>query len=230
MALLWGAAAAAVGGLLVANMDFWLPRGGAATTEAYLAGAVLQLLGETKLQAQLSLVDEAVRTFKAKDLWKDTGAVVLAVRRPGCSLCREEAKELSSLKPELDALGIPLYAVLLEPGGYKEFLPFFSGEVFLDTETRFYGEEKRNMSLVGLLRISTLLQVRENKKQGIQGNYIGNGLTLGGIFVIGPGDQGVLLEYRNKDFSDHASNEKVLEAVKNIAPSAPITAKVSPKL
>lgn len=29
------------------------------------------------------------RTFKAGELWKKNGAVIMAVRRPGCFLCRE---------------------------------------------------------------------------------------------------------------------------------------------
>lgn len=29
------------------------------------------------------------RTFKAKELWEKSGAVIMAVRRPGCFLCRE---------------------------------------------------------------------------------------------------------------------------------------------
>lgn len=28
-------------------------------------------------------------TFKAKALWEKNGAVIMAVRRPGCFLCRE---------------------------------------------------------------------------------------------------------------------------------------------
>lgn len=28
-------------------------------------------------------------TFKAKALWENNGAVIMAVRRPGCFLCRE---------------------------------------------------------------------------------------------------------------------------------------------
>ena len=82
MALMWGAAAVAVGGLIIANTDLYLPKGGAAIQESYLAGAPLKLLGETRLD-KLGFVDEALKTFKAKDLWKDSGAVVLAVRRPG---------------------------------------------------------------------------------------------------------------------------------------------------
>ena len=53
----------------------------------------------------------------------------MAVRRPGCFLCREEAADLSSLKPRLDELGVPLYAVVKEQvkNEVKDFQPYFKG-------------------------------------------------------------------------------------------------------
>lgn len=46
----------------------------------------------------------------------------------------QEAAELSSLKPQLDELGVPLYAVVKEDIGteVQNFRPFFKGEIFLD--------------------------------------------------------------------------------------------------
>jgi hypothetical protein len=46
----------------------------------------------------------------------------------------QEAADLSSLKPKLDELGIPLYAVVKEHvrTEVKDFQPYFKGEVFLD--------------------------------------------------------------------------------------------------
>lgn len=41
---------------------------------------------------------------------------------------------MSSLKPKLDELGVPLYAVVKEQVGseVKDFQPYFKGEIFLD--------------------------------------------------------------------------------------------------
>lgn len=46
----------------------------------------------------------------------------------------QEAAELSSLKPQLDKLGVPLYAVVKEDVGteVQNFRPYFKGEIFLD--------------------------------------------------------------------------------------------------
>lgn len=82
----------------------------------------------------------------------------MAVRRPGWFLCREvtksslrvsgarearlwrpgvllqEASELSSLKPQLEELGVPLVAVVKENIGaeIQDFRPHFAGDVYID--------------------------------------------------------------------------------------------------
>ena len=58
----------------------------------------------------------------------------MAVRRPGCPFCRKEAKELSTLKPDLDSAGIRLMAVVHETLGVNEFKPFFDGDVYYDKD------------------------------------------------------------------------------------------------
>lgn len=46
----------------------------------------------------------------------------------------QEASELSSLKPQLEELGVPLYAVVKEKIGteIQDFKLSFAGEIFLD--------------------------------------------------------------------------------------------------
>ncbi|MBN3277085.1 F213A protein, partial [Polyodon spathula] len=65
-----GAIGAAVAGIFLANTNLLLTKPAAASLE-YLEETELQTLGEDK------------RTFKAKELWEKTGAVIMAVRRPG---------------------------------------------------------------------------------------------------------------------------------------------------
>ena len=50
----------------------------------------------------------------------------------------QEAADLSSLKPKLDELGVPLYAVVKEQirTEVKDFQPYFKGEIFLDEKVR----------------------------------------------------------------------------------------------
>ena len=55
-----------------------------------------------------------------------------------CLLFLQEASELSSLKPQLDELGVPLYAVVKEDIGteIQSFRPYFNGEIFMDEKVK----------------------------------------------------------------------------------------------
>lgn len=134
-------------------------------------------------------------------------------------MCREEALGLSSLKPQLDTHGVPLYAVVHEALGVAEFQPFFKGDIFLDKERHFYGPVERRMGLSGFLRLSVWLTIIRNRRAGIDGNMKGEGTILGGVFVIGPGNQGIIFEHREKEFGDYADTTEVIKAVEKIKSS-----------
>ena len=53
-------------------------------------------------------------------------------------------------------------------------------------------------------------------KEGISNNMEGEGRLLGGLFVIGPKSQGIIMEYKEKEFGDAAPLEEVTDAVKMI--------------
>lgn len=133
-------------------------------------------------------------------------------------MCREEAAELSSLKPELDELGVPLYAVVKEDVGteVQNFRAFFKGEVFLDEKRRFYGPRERKMGLLGFLRIGVWMSGLRAFRNGFLGNVFGEGFVLGGVFVIGRGQQGILLEHREIVFGDKVNIKDVIEAVRGM--------------
>ncbi|NXJ05512.1 F213A protein, partial [Odontophorus gujanensis] len=65
-----GAIGAAITGIVLANTDLFLSKPEKATLE-FLEGIELKTLGSEQ------------RTFKAGELWKKNGAVIMAVRRPG---------------------------------------------------------------------------------------------------------------------------------------------------
>ncbi|XP_022446718.1 peroxiredoxin-like 2A isoform X2 [Delphinapterus leucas] len=200
-----GALGAAALALLLANTDVFLPKPQKATLE-YLEDIDLKTLEKEPV------------TFKAKTLWENNGAVIMAVRRPGCFLCREEAADLSSLKPKLDELGIPLYAVVKEhvKTEVKDFQPYFKGEIFLDEKKKFYGPERRKMMFMGFVRLGVWYNFFRARSGGFSGNLEGEGFILGGVFVVGPGKQGILLEHREKEFGDKVNLVSVLEAAKKI--------------
>ncbi|KAJ8418089.1 hypothetical protein AAFF_G00137980 [Aldrovandia affinis] len=186
-----GAVGAAIAGIFLANTDFCLTKPAPATLE-YLDNAELKTIGD----------DE--KTFKARTLWEKSGAV--------------EATGLSSLKPQLEELGVPLYAVVKENTGaeIQDFRAHFAGDIFLDEQQSFYGPQQRKMGGLGFIRLGVWQNFLRAWKAGYQGNMNGEGFVLGGVFVIGAGEQGILLEHREKEFGNIVDNAAVLDAAKKI--------------
>jgi len=131
-------------------------------------------------------------------------------------LCREEASELASLLPELNQRGVPLVGIVHEELGVEEFRPYLKGDLFLDKERVFYGPQERRMFLSGFLRWGVWQSLFRARGKGVAGNLEGEGRILGGLFVMGANDQGVILEYREKEFGDHADLKDVMSAVDKI--------------
>ncbi|AWP13971.1 putative redox-regulatory protein FAM213A-like [Scophthalmus maximus] len=151
--------------------------------------ANLEVLEDTELKTTGGVHER----HKARTLWEKTGAVVMV-----------EAAELSSLKSQLQDLEVPLFAVVKENIG-KEldcFKKYFSGKVYVDQQRNFYGPQKRWMFLSVFLRIGVWRNLWRAYRRGFRGNLRGEGLVLGGVFVIGPRDQGILLEHHEKEFGD----------------------------
>jgi len=101
----------------------------------------------------------------------------------------------------------------------QEFRPHFSGDIYIDEKQHFYGPHQRKMGALGFIRLGVWRNFIRANKAGYQGNMNGEGFILGGVFVIGAGNQGILLEHREKEFGDKVENADVLEAVKKIVPA-----------
>uniref|UniRef100_A0A3B5BB12 Peroxiredoxin-like 2A n=1 Tax=Stegastes partitus TaxID=144197 RepID=A0A3B5BB12_9TELE len=54
-------------------------------------------------------------------------------------------------------------------------------------------------------------------KSGFKGNVLGDGFVLSGVFVIGQGEQGILLEHKEMEFGDTVNTEEVIRAVRRIS-------------
>lgn len=99
----------------------------------------------------------------------------------------------------------------------EEFKPFFKGDLFLDSERKFYGPMERwEHLLVGLLRIKAWKNLYRAWKGGYPAKLGGEGRWMGGLFVVGSEDQGVLFEYRENEWGDHADLKDVMTAVEKI--------------
>lgn len=56
-------------------------------------------------------------------------------------------------------------------------------------QRRFYGPRERKMGLLAFLRLGVWMNGLRAFRNGFMGNVLGEGLTLGGVFVIGRGQQ-----------------------------------------
>ena len=112
-------------------------------------------LAEAPLKPLLASSSEVT---KGKELWRETPVVILAVRRPGCQLCRAEVSGLQAIKGQLDAAGVRLVAVLHEEREEQvaEFkADFWPGELFLDADKEVFkavgGGQVRRGSLLAFM-------------------------------------------------------------------------------
>uniref|UniRef100_A0A7S0DZW6 Peroxiredoxin-like 2A n=1 Tax=Hanusia phi TaxID=3032 RepID=A0A7S0DZW6_9CRYP len=169
------------------------------------------------------------KVVDAPSLVNPAGAVVFLIRRMGCPLCREEALALSGLKPKLDARGIRLIGIAGEHLGHEEFRKdFWKGELYFDVGKKTWyplmGDGKKpTNTFMGIFSYLCGGVVAKNLKRvndkGIQGNLKGEGAILGGVWVVGPGSQGIIFEHREKSWGDNVcvSNMEDLDAaIKNV--------------
>jgi len=70
--------------------------------------------------------------------------------------------------------------------------------------------------MLGFLRADVWMNIIESRKEGTEGNFKGDGTLLGGVYVIGPGDQGVLLQHQEAVWGDHVNTTALLQAVDKI--------------
>uniref|UniRef100_A0AAV2LC87 Peroxiredoxin-like 2A n=1 Tax=Knipowitschia caucasica TaxID=637954 RepID=A0AAV2LC87_KNICA len=137
-----------------------------------------------------------------------------------------EETELSTLQGEKSDHGCEeTWMIFVQRGGCRaedvgtealNFKPFFKGEIFLDEKRRFYGPRERRMGLLAFLRVGVWTNGMRAFTKGFAGNVFGEGFVLGGVFVIGRGQQGILLEHREIEFGDKVNIKDVIEAVRRM--------------
>lgn len=99
----------------------------------------------------------------------------------------------------------------------QNFRAYFKGEeIFLDEKRSFYGPRERRMGLLGFLRLGVWFSGLRAFRNGFMGNVLGEGFILGGVYVIGRGQQGILLEHRETEFGDKVNVDEVLRAARKI--------------
>ncbi|KAF8935083.1 hypothetical protein BGZ47_010072 [Haplosporangium gracile] len=175
----------------------------------------------------ISLVDfldvETERTLPAHELWKDQATIVIAIRRPGCQFCREEARIFDAQRQTIeDDMGIKMVCIVHEKEGADEFQKeFWHGKVYHDQAKNFYKALGNGRLRTGgweqLVRPSFWGNLIRNKRSGVKGNFIGDGSILGGLLLVQQGDQGLAYEHIEKVWGDIARADRVLEAASRVS-------------
>jgi len=151
------------------------------------------------------------------DLWKDNDVVIYFLRRFGCPVCRWISKEISSIKPTLDANNVKLIGVGPEKNGLEEFIEgnFFSGDLYLDETKDVYKTLGfSRFSMLGALGAAVDKETRrindEAKKIGISGDLKGDLRQLGGLIIIRKGGEQVMY-FKQDKASEYVKNSEILK-------------------
>lgn len=142
------------------------------------------------------------------------------IRRYGCGICRQHARELSLLKPALDNFGVGMIAIGRGTAGLKKWKKagYWQGDLFYEPAD---GRVSRTLGLtakgsaLGLFEPKVL---REVLKTGV-GNLSrdeGDYWNLAGTFVLSK-DSKILYALRQKTFADTPKIEDLMHACRKAA-------------
>jgi hypothetical protein len=90
------------------------------------------------------------------------------------------------------------------------------GSIFYDKTKTFFAE--KNAGLAGLLSFQVLSNTVRSLAAGHSGNAVGDYSFKGGMMVMGPGDQGMLYQYREDQFGDLADWDAIEAAIGKFDP------------
>lgn len=167
-----------------------------------------------------TLKSETGETVELKSLWKDQPVVLFFLRRFGCQICRWMASEISKLEPDLKASGVSLVGVGPEEFGLQEFKDggFFKGAIFVDEKKKCYKDlHFKRYTALSVVPAALGKKVRDISSKanaaGIQGNFSGDLLQSGGMFIVDKGGEKVLLHFIQDSPGDLVPLEDISKAV-----------------
>ena len=95
---------------------------------------------------------------------------------------------------------------------------FFAGDMYRVEQAQVYAPLFGRKGLLQGFGLGSLIsdksgKLAESKARGTTGNLTGDGMQLGGLFVVDNATGAVLLDKRQAFFGDDASNEEILAAI-----------------
>jgi hypothetical protein len=167
------------------------------------------------------------KSLKGSELWQSKPCLIMVVRRPGCSMCRAQAKELADMRPRLSEMGINLVAVSHQDDSVDDFLSGYFGissgqedALYLDPTKAFYkavgGGQERTKGLLGIFSTKVWENNRAAGRLGTSGNLSGDYSRMGGLLLLGKGDAGVQWYFQEVEFGDRAPTAAILKACESL--------------
>ena len=126
-----------------------------------------------------------------------------------------------SIKDKLNEKGVKMAAIVHEELGVEEFRSGFwpSDPIYLNSDLSFFAainsdrKVKKQNVLSGLFSFDMWRRIRQAKEAGVEGNLKGEGRILGGILLMGKGENGPKWIRTEKSFGNHATNEEILKLI-----------------
>jgi len=168
------------------------------------------------------------RIILAENLWQINGVIFFVIRRPGCSLCREEAQELTSLFEQLNRdthnkTKLQLVGIVHESLGVEAFSQkYFSGhQIYHDASKGFFRAlGNRWLGFSGYFNPTVWRHALRAWWNGVEGNTEGEGRLLGGVIVVSPptpeSPAAVIFQHEESVWGDHADMDKLRFACEKI--------------
>jgi hypothetical protein len=157
------------------------------------------------------------RQIPLGQLWKDTPVLLLFLRRLGCPICRNYAQRIQTVKSTLESRGIQVVAMSFErlgevsdsDGSFSKGA-YWTGSLY-QIDKQVYTALFGKISIYDLhdIDIQVLVDIRKN---GVTGNFKGDGLTLGGQILVAPPNR-VVLDHRQTRFGEDATLEEIYNAM-----------------
>lgn len=158
--------------------------------------------------------------FPVESFWEREACVITFFRRFGWLYCRLAAKELSRLKPQLDARHVRLIGIGVDEVGVEEFVKekFFSGELYVDIKKQCYKDMNYKRFNIFSIWMAVFNHrgrkgISKAREAGVGGDLKGDGFQNGGTLVVSAGGDKCLLSYIQENPAEHVELSKVLEAL-----------------
>jgi len=169
-------------------------------------------IGKNLVKSVTTGQEVALETF-----WQDKPCVITFLRRFGWQYCRLSARELSSLKPQLDAHNVRMVGIGLEELGVEQFVQgkFFDGELYIDSKKQCYTDLEMPrlgfFAIIGKL-FSRIARSRYKAAAALGGDMKGDGYQNGGTIIVDTGGK-LLHKYIQENPADHMEPGAVLKAL-----------------